>query len=120
MYPMISEVAVLIDQTFQIFLRDLDIKQFTISLTRCVGDGVDPSTGTGTNIPFGNLLPILGLRTSHDNLVVVCVVVGCVADVTVLSPLKSWSVVIVVVAVVLVAAAVVAGRIGPGEQWRDG
>ena len=119
-YPMISEVAVLIDQTFQIFLRDLDIKEFTISLTRCVGDGVDPSTDTGTDILFGNPLPILGLRTPHDNLVVVCVVVVCVAGVTVSSPLKSRNIVIVVVAVVLVVAAVVTGRIGPGGQWREG
>ena len=118
MYPMISEVAVLIDQTFQIFLRDLDIKQFTISLTRCVGGGVDMTTGT--KILLGYLPPILGLRTPHDNLVVVCIVIACVASVAVLLPLKLRNAVIVVVAVVLVAAAAVAGRIGPGGQWRDG
>ena len=110
----------------------------------CVGDWVSPPTGT--HIRFGNLSPILGFRTPNDNLVVVCVVVvyvagvagvvvllplksrspvivvcvASVAVVVVLSPLKLRNAVIVVVAVVLVAAAAVAGRIGPGGQWRDG
>ena len=105
---------------FYIFVRDLEVEQFTISLMRCVGDGVDPPTGT--KILLSNPCPILGLCTTHDNLLVVCVVVcvACVAIVIVSSLWKSGNAVIVVVSVVLVAAAVVTVRIGPGGQRRDG
>ena len=113
MHLMEPQVAVLINQTFQFFVRNLHVKGFTISIARCVGNGVN--TPSGTRILFRDLLPVLGVCVSNNNhLLVVCVVV-----VILLSWLKLSKVVVVSVAVVVVVAAVVAGRIGLGGQLRQ-
>ena len=86
MYPMEPEVAVLVDQTFQTFVRDLHVDASTISLARCVGDGVN--TPSGTKILFRDPPLILGVHTTNDNhllvgcvvIVVVCVVVVVVSS----------------------------------------
>ena len=68
------QAAVLINQTFQFFVRNLHVKGFTISIARCVGNGVN--TPSGTRILFRDLLSILGVRAPNNNhLLVVCVIV---------------------------------------------
>ena len=73
MYPVEPEVVILADKTFQIFARDLHVEEFTISLMRYVWDGIN--TPIGTKILFRYPLPIIGLRTTNNHLLGVCVVV---------------------------------------------
>ena len=59
MHAMEPQVVVLVNQTFQFLVGDLHVKEFTISITRCAGDGAN--TPSGTRILFRDLLPILGV-----------------------------------------------------------
>ena len=108
-HTMVPQVAVIVDQFFQLLVRYLYIKKGSISITRGVGNGINAATGM--KMCFRYLFPILGVRTStNDHLLVISIVFVAVIIV-----------VLVGVIVVVVAAAVliiVADAVVPDHYYR--